>query len=524
MRMRAASGRDAGGRAHDGDSGVGLGLQHLAAAVEAGRADVVAQVRFAGGRLDARCPAWRARCASGACRAWKATSCSAERPWGSPVQTARGGADARAPRCGWGSRARRPEASPQEKPRDYSNGRPALDGLLVGSRPRLSAASAANGLAPRAAGSPLVAAAAAAGGQRSWRGTSGRPAAARPRPAAAGRTTGSSASTSSSLSASSAAASPSPATKRKRAIDSSGAAIGCRQRWHVEPRLRRHLQLQPGLRRRAARARCSPRADQRTGGSGMSPAATACRASVERAGVDRRRAASVGGQRRDVGSAANARDVEPARVEGATRAIGSDSERRARTSVRRARWDNLRMARTPLDPRLDLALPARAAGAPAPAVRRRWRRMSTRRPRPAKRRPALAQRLALAKAQAVAALRPRRGRDRLGPGRRPRRPAARQARRPRPRRRSSCARCAGATCVFHTARRGGVRGDRLRAAGGWRRCAVRFRDLGDAEIEHYLRAEQPYDCAGSAKCRDARASRCSRRSTPTTRPRWSACR
>jgi len=28
---------------------------------------------------------------------------------------------------------------------------------------------------------------------------------------------------------------------------------------------------------------------------------------------------------------------------------------------------------------------------------------------------------------------------------------------------------------------------------------VRFRDLSDAEIEHYLRTEQPYDCAGSAK-------------------------
>ena len=28
---------------------------------------------------------------------------------------------------------------------------------------------------------------------------------------------------------------------------------------------------------------------------------------------------------------------------------------------------------------------------------------------------------------------------------------------------------------------------------------VRFRALEDAEIEHYLRAEQPYDCAGSAK-------------------------
>lgn len=29
---------------------------------------------------------------------------------------------------------------------------------------------------------------------------------------------------------------------------------------------------------------------------------------------------------------------------------------------------------------------------------------------------------------------------------------------------------------------------------------VRFRDLSDDEIEYYLRTEQPYDCAGSAKC------------------------
>jgi septum formation protein len=28
---------------------------------------------------------------------------------------------------------------------------------------------------------------------------------------------------------------------------------------------------------------------------------------------------------------------------------------------------------------------------------------------------------------------------------------------------------------------------------------VRFRQLDDAQIEHYLRTEQPYDCAGSAK-------------------------
>ena len=29
---------------------------------------------------------------------------------------------------------------------------------------------------------------------------------------------------------------------------------------------------------------------------------------------------------------------------------------------------------------------------------------------------------------------------------------------------------------------------------------VRFRALTDAQIEHYLRTEQPYECAGSAKC------------------------
>lgn len=28
---------------------------------------------------------------------------------------------------------------------------------------------------------------------------------------------------------------------------------------------------------------------------------------------------------------------------------------------------------------------------------------------------------------------------------------------------------------------------------------VRFRELGEAQIEHYLRTEQPYDCAGSAR-------------------------
>jgi len=57
----------------------------------------------------------------------------------------------------------------------------------------------------------------------------------------------------------------------------------------------------------------------------------------------------------------------------------------------------------------------------------------------------------------------------------------------------------GRTVVFHTA----VAVQHL--AGGFAESAVvpvtvRFRALDDAEIEHYLHLEQPYDCAGSAKC------------------------
>ena len=45
----------------------------------------------------------------------------------------------------------------------------------------------------------------------------------------------------------------------------------------------------------------------------------------------------------------------------------------------------------------------------------------------------------------------------------------------------------------------------VHAAAGYARvllapASVRFRMLGDDEIERYLRLEQPYDCAGSAKC------------------------
>ncbi len=57
----------------------------------------------------------------------------------------------------------------------------------------------------------------------------------------------------------------------------------------------------------------------------------------------------------------------------------------------------------------------------------------------------------------------------------------------------------GRAVVFHTAV------TVMRAGAGYERSVrvpvtVRVRRLGDAEIEHYLRTEQPYDCAGSAKC------------------------
>ena len=56
----------------------------------------------------------------------------------------------------------------------------------------------------------------------------------------------------------------------------------------------------------------------------------------------------------------------------------------------------------------------------------------------------------------------------------------------------------GQTVVFHTAVavvciEGGYEQSALAAV------RVKFRDLSDGEIENYLHAEQPYDCAGSAK-------------------------
>ena len=110
----------------------------------------------------------------------------------------------------------------------------------------------------------------------------------------------------------------------------------------------------------------------------------------------------------------------------------------------------------------------------------------------------LAQRLALAKAHAVAALRPEAvviGADQVAdldgepigkPGTHERAVAQLQ-------------RMRGRRVTFQTAV-AVVRADRGYARGLLAPVAVSFRELGDAEIEHYLRLEQPYDCAGSAKC------------------------
>jgi septum formation protein len=118
-------------------------------------------------------------------------------------------------------------------------------------------------------------------------------------------------------------------------------------------------------------------------------------------------------------------------------------------------------------------------------------------PRPGEAPRDLALRLALAKAQAVAALHPEAiviGSDQVAdlhgeplgkPGTHER--AVVQLQRMR-----------GQTMVFHTAvavvcQATGFAHSDIAEVG------VRFRDLSDAEIERYLRAEQPYDCAGSAK-------------------------
>jgi septum formation protein len=56
----------------------------------------------------------------------------------------------------------------------------------------------------------------------------------------------------------------------------------------------------------------------------------------------------------------------------------------------------------------------------------------------------------------------------------------------------------GRSVVFHTAV-AVVRADTGYAGSALVPVTVRFRHLNDTEINHYLRIEQPYDCAGSAK-------------------------
>ena len=110
---------------------------------------------------------------------------------------------------------------------------------------------------------------------------------------------------------------------------------------------------------------------------------------------------------------------------------------------------------------------------------------------------ALAQRLALAKAQAVAQRHPNAaviGSDQVAdlhgqalgkPGTHKRAVVQLQAMR-------------GQTVVFHTAVTV-IHADQNMVNSDVASVRVQFRDLSDAEIERYLRAEQPYDCAGAAK-------------------------
>lgn len=110
---------------------------------------------------------------------------------------------------------------------------------------------------------------------------------------------------------------------------------------------------------------------------------------------------------------------------------------------------------------------------------------------------ALAQRLALAKAEAVARLRPQAiviGSDQVAdldgtalgkPGTHERAIAQLRA-------------MSGRVVHFHTAVAVVCAASGF-AASDLATVEVRFRSLDDGEIERYLRAEQPYDCAGSAK-------------------------
>ncbi len=110
---------------------------------------------------------------------------------------------------------------------------------------------------------------------------------------------------------------------------------------------------------------------------------------------------------------------------------------------------------------------------------------------------ALAQRLALAKAQAVAWKQPEAvviGSDQVADldGEPLGKPLTHE------RAVAQLQQLSGRQAVFQTAV-AVVRGDRGYARTLLAPVVVQFRALSSAEIEHYLRAEQPYDCAGSAK-------------------------
>jgi septum formation protein len=119
-------------------------------------------------------------------------------------------------------------------------------------------------------------------------------------------------------------------------------------------------------------------------------------------------------------------------------------------------------------------------------------------PRPGEAPAALAQRLALTKAQAVAVMHPNAvviGSDQVAdlngtpigkPGTHANAVAQLHAMR-------------GRSVVFQTAVAVVCRANHY-ADHALVAVTVKFRHLSDAEIEHYLHTEQPYDCAGSAKC------------------------
>ncbi|WP_293225426.1 Maf family nucleotide pyrophosphatase [Ottowia sp.] len=118
-------------------------------------------------------------------------------------------------------------------------------------------------------------------------------------------------------------------------------------------------------------------------------------------------------------------------------------------------------------------------------------------PQPGEAPPALARRLALAKARDVAARFPQAiviGSDQVADlgGQPLGKPGTHE------RARAQLRAMSGQTVIFQTALSvvclaSGFEQSDLAAV------EVRFRPLGDGEIERYLRAEQPYDCAGSAK-------------------------